>query len=277
MQIKLPKRTSGSHKGAQGRVLVVGGSKEYYGAPILGALGAEYSGADLISLSLPKQNETVAKHYSLNFFIRPFKGEDLSDADVQNIIDYSKRQHALVIGNGLGWLGQGNDDTKAALLKILEQIKIPTVVDADGIIPEILNYLDRKVPTAITPHAGEFRRLFNCEPTKENVVECAKQYQLTILLKGTTDFVASSDGELYENKTGCPEMRVGGTGDVLSGIVGSFISQGLTPFEACGSAAFCFGKCGEFLKSNRLCLTAHQAALNLTHILWLLQSAPEVL
>lgn len=274
MQIKLPKRADGSHKGQQGRVLVVGGSKEYYGAPILAALGAEYSGADLISLSLPKQNESVAKHYSLNFFIRPFKGEDLSDEDVQSIVDYSKRQHALVIGNGLG---QGNSDTKAALLKILEQIKISTVVDADGIISEILGALDRKVPTAITPHAGEFRRLFNCEPTKENVVECAKKHQLTILLKGSTDFVASQDGVLYENKTGCPEMRVGGTGDVLSGIVGSFISQGLTPFEACCSAAFCFGKCGEFLKSNRLCLTAHQAALNLTHILWLLQSAPEVL
>lgn len=250
MKIKFPERLPHGYKGEQGRILVVGGSKEYYGAPILTALGAEHSGADLITIYLPSQHVQAAKNYSLNFFIKPFKDENLSETDVNSIVENSLRQHVLVIGNGLG----KKEDTHAALLKILKQIKIPTVIDAEGLLPEVLRIKDKEI--ILTPHAKEFVRVFGCEASKKNLIACAKKYKVTVLLKGPMDLIASSSGEFYENDTGCPEMRVGGTGDVLAGIVGSFISQGFSAFEACCSAAHYWGRCGSLLSRQRSCLTA---------------------
>lgn len=254
MQIKLPQHARNSHKGEHGKVLVVGGSAEYYGAPILAALGAEQSGADLITLYLPPQHIQAAKHYSLNFFVRPFETENLSEKDVQSIAEDASNQHVLVMGNGLG----KSTDSRAALLKILQLVRIPIVIDAEGLIPEILGVVRKSKQVVLTPHAKEFSRTFGCEPNKKNLLACAKKHKITVLLKGPTDLIATSSGDFYENETGCSEMRVGGTGDVLAGIVGSFISQNLNLFDACCSAAYYWGKCGECLMQQQQWLTAHE-------------------
>ncbi|NRA73597.1 MAG: NAD(P)H-hydrate dehydratase [Rickettsiales bacterium] len=256
MQFKLPTHQNNSHKGQVGKVLIVGGNKQYYGAPILTALGAENSGADLITLFLPDEHINVAKTYSLNFFLKSFEKEYLSEQDIEAILTTANDNHVLIIGNGLG----KNSETKSAVIKILTDIKIPVVVDAEALFPDILNINNKNL--TLTPHRREFEKLFDCKPTSENVQQQAIQYSSNILLKGSTDIVASAHGHLYENKKTCPQMRVGGTGDVLAGIVGSFISQELDPYTACCSAVYYFGKCGEKLIKQTKWLSAHKMISN---------------
>ncbi len=245
----LPSFDSNSHKGEKGKVLIVAGSHKYYGAPIFAALGAEHSGADLITLFLPEKHLATARNYSLNLFLDTFIQHDLGLKDIGLIVDEASRNDVLIIGSGVGT----DQDTKKAIIKILEEISIPVVLDAEALFPEILN-IKRKSEWVITPHKGEFRRLFNLEPTEQNVSSMSKQHDLTILLKAPVDIIAYK-GEIHLNKTGCPLMRVGGTGDVLAGIVGSYISQGLKPFDAAISGAYYWGKCGESLSTKQKSFT----------------------
>jgi len=254
MQFKLPTHKKNSHKGQVGKVLIVGGSEQYYGAPILAALGAENSGADLITLFLPSEHIQAAKTYSLNLFIRELKKPFLSEKDVAPILKETAESHSLLIGNGVG----KRKETKAAIIKILAGSKIPTVIDAEALLPEILAVNSRGRNFILTPHQKEFERVFGCAATPENAKRQAVQHSLTILLKGPVDIITSPDGDLYENKEGCPEMRVGGTGDALAGIVASFISQGMDPYAACCSAAYHFGKCGSVLAKKHRWLSAYK-------------------
>jgi NAD(P)H-hydrate epimerase len=242
---KLPKFEKNSHKGEKGKVMIVGGSYKYYGAPIFTALAAENSGADLITLFLPNKHIEVAKNYSLNLFLHAFVQSDLGLKDTGLIIDESTRNHVMVIGNGLGI----DADTIRAIVMILKEVKIPCVIDAEALVPEILEIKD-KSHWVITPHKGEFQRVFGLEASKDNVVRMAKEHGMTILVKGAVDFIASLDGQLVANETGCPQMRVGGTGDALAGIVASYIAQGLTNFDAAKSATYYFGKVGEIVSEK---------------------------
>lgn len=236
----LPEFKSDSHKGEQGKVLVVGGNYRYYGAPIFTSLAAEASGADLITVFLPQKHVETAKHYSLNLFLHQFVQSDFGLKDIGLIIDEATRHHVLIIGNGIG----DDLDTKRAICKVLEEVEIPVVIDASALIPEILDVPNKK-DWVITPHAGEFKRLFDLEANEKNAQQMAEKYGITILLKGSVDIIASGSGELLKNETGCPQMRVGGTGDALAGIVGSYISQGLSCFDAARSSSYYFGMVGE--------------------------------
>ena len=263
MQFKLPIHQKNSHKGQAGKVLIVGGSSQYYGAPILTALGAENSGADLITLFLPPEHIQAAKNYSLNLFLYPFKNPYLSEKDSTAILKAAQENHALVIGNGLG----KKKETKTAVLKILSGLKIPAIIDAEALFPEILKIKKKDKNFILTPHKKEFERAFNCTATQKNVKQQALNHSIVILLKGPTDIIASSNGKIYENKKNCPQLRVGGTGDVLAGIVGSFISQKLDPYTACCSAAYYFGKSGEKSKKKSKWLSAHKIVYSFSEML----------
>jgi len=241
----LPKRDPNSHKGEQGKVMIVGGSNKYYGAPIICALGAEKAGADLINLFLPSPFLLTAQNYSLNFFLHSFVKGNLGLKDIGLIIDEANKNHVVVIGPGLG----KEKDTVKALCMILRELNVPIVLDADALTPEILE-IDKCSPWIITPHKGEFTSLFGTNANETNIVTSAKKHSLTILVKGREDIIASHD-KLYINRTGCPEMRVGGTGDALAGIIGSYISQGLNPFDVCITSAHYYGKAGETLAKTK--------------------------
>lgn len=250
--MKLPERARISHKGEQGRVAIVAGSKEYYGAPIYNALGAECSGADLITLFLPEQHLQIAKSSSLNLFLREYVKGDLGLKDLGLILNESEKNHVLLMGSGLGH----DKDTLRVIKLILENVKIPVVLDAEALFPDILE-IKHEANWVITPHRGEFKRLFGMEATESNVIECAKNHGITVLLKAPIDII-SNGVSTYANATGCPEMRVGGTGDGLAGITASFISQGLTPYEAACSAAHYFGLAGEDLAKHNFCFTTQE-------------------
>lgn len=247
--IKLPVFDPKSHKGERGKVLIVGGSHKYYGSPIFNAIGAEQSGADLITLFMPKEHIDAAKMYSLNIFLNDFVTQDLGLRDIGMIMQASEHNHAMLIGSGVAL----DIDTTHAIELILRDVRIPVVIDGDALQPEILQ-IKKSSKWIVTPHGGEYKRMFGEAVSEQSVLKNAKKHHMCIVAKGTVDYI--SDGEqVYANHTGCPQMRVGGTGDALAGIITSYIAQGFSPFEASKAACHYFGALGEFLASESHSIT----------------------
>ncbi len=247
--MKSPSRKIDSHKGENGKVLVVGGNEIFFGAPIFAARGVEESGADLILLYVPPEHKEAAKNAGRNFILYSFSDSHLTLDDYDLIHELESSVDVLLIGNGIG----KDPESYEALLRILNTSEIPVVIDADGLIPEILS-AHRRSPWIITPHEGEFQRIFSLPGTKENVHAMAGKYGMTILRKGPVDII--SDGSaVTENTSGVPEMTVGGTGDALAGITAGFMARGLSPLESCELSAFILGKCGEELSESRASFT----------------------
>ncbi len=253
VELRLPVWTLDSRKGQQGRVMVVGGSPECYGAPILACMGAEAAGADLVGAVMPTEHLEAAKRCSLNLFLYGFNGKILSCADVNNIIAISEKYDVLVIGNGIGKSFESRD----AVLEILERVDMPIVLDAEALIPEILDIraAKNKQSWLLTPHHTEFKKLFSQEINLKNIHKLAEKHSITLCVKGMIDYVASPDF-FYENRTGVPQMRIGGTGDALAGIMGAYYSMGMDPFNAAKTAIFFWGRCGEVMMQKSYTLSA---------------------
>lgn len=218
------KRDPNSHKGDNGKVMIVGGSPIFHGAPILCSLGAEYSGVDLVFPYMPSKHEQVARTHSLNFIIHTFEKDHLSEKDVKPILELSEKMDVVVIGPGLG----DDKETISAIKSLLSKLEKPTVIDASALI--YTNSLPEQ--SILTPHRGEFKKLTGDEPTPENVQKWAENLKATILCKGPKDIIASVD-HLIISDTGNSLMTVGGTGDVLSGLIGGLLAQKDDPIEAC--------------------------------------------
>ena len=243
----LPKRDENAHKGDFGRVLLLCGSRGYTGAAYFAAMGALRTGAGLVYLGVPESIYAI-EAVKLNepvFFPLPEQGGRLSEAAVPEILEKIPRMDAVLIGPGLG-LGQGSF---AVLKAVLTHAACPVVVDADGItllVPHMDILRGREAPTILTPHDGEFTRLFG--PVGEDRMASARAAALEsrgiMLLKGHRTCVTDGIRE-YRNTTGNPGMAVGGSGDVLAGVLVSLLGQGLEPLEAAACAAWLHGKAGD--------------------------------
>lgn len=243
----LPKRDENAHKGNFGRVLLLCGSRGYTGAAYFAAMGALRTGAGLVYLGVPESIYAI-EAVKLNepvVFPLPEQGGRLSEAAVPEILEKIPRMDAVLIGPGLG-LGQG---CFAVLQAVLTHAACPVVVDADGItllVPHMDILRGREAPTILTPHDGEFARLFG--PVGEDRMASAREAALEsrgiVLLKGHRTCITDGTRE-YRNPTGNPGMAVGGSGDVLAGILTSLLGQGLEPLEAAACAAWLHGKAGD--------------------------------
>ncbi len=243
----LPKRDENAHKGDFGRVLLLCGSRGYTGAAYFAAMGALRTGAGLVYLGVPESIYAI-EAVKLNepvVFPLPEQGGRLSEAAVPEILEKLPRMDAVLIGPGLG-LGQGSF---AVLKAVLTHAACPVVVDADGItllVPHMDILRGREAPTILTPHDGEFTRLFG--PVAEDRMASARAAALEsrgiMLLKGHRTCVTDGIRE-YRNTTGNPGMAVGGSGDVLAGVLVSLLGQGLEPLEATACAAWLHGKAGD--------------------------------
>ncbi len=251
-----PKRESSSHKGENGRVLIVGGSVEYYGPPILAGLGALRSGADLVYLYVPECNYEVTRNASPNFIVRKFTGNFLSEQNVGLIVEFGKRCDSVVIGPGLN----DRKETVKAAMGIVKDLNVPTVLDADAIaVLKKIKKFPLEQPLVITPHSKEFENLVDkdmvvaADDPKSMVYlrSLCMDLHINVLLKGATDFVCSDEGVVETNVTGNAGMTVGGTGDVLAGLVGGFLAQGMEGFDAARAGAYFSGKAGDYLKKKR--------------------------
>ena len=243
----LPDRDKNAHKGDFGKILLLCGSRGYTGAAALAAMGALRSGAGLVYLGVPESIYAIEAVKLTEAIVLPLPddGGKLSPDALPEIRTLLSKMDAVLIGCGLGQ----SEGTLAAVRTVLEEFPGPVVVDADGInlLAKHMDILrERHAPTILTPHAGEFARIGgNNEADRVAETErFAKEYGCILLLKGHETVI--SDGvESYVNQTGNPGMAVGGSGDVLSGIIVSLLGQGIEPLKAAACGAWLHGKAGD--------------------------------
>lgn len=248
----LPDRDPWGHKGNYGKILLLCGSRGYTGAAALSAMGALRTGAGLVFLGVPESIYAIEAMKLNEPVVFPLPDEEgkLSEIAIDEIVDRLSRMDAVLIGCGLGQ-SQG---TMAVLRAVLETAECPVVVDADGInlLAQNISLLrERTAPTILTPHDGEFARLGGIltEDRMTSTREFAKQTGCVLLLKGHRTCI--SDGEVcYENSTGNPGMAVGGSGDVLAGMIVSLLGQGIASLEAAACGAWLHGAAGDLCASQ---------------------------
>jgi ADP-dependent NAD(P)H-hydrate dehydratase len=242
----LKPRGSDAHKGDNGAVAVVGGSRIYHGAPFLAASAALRSGVDLTYLCVPPLLLTAVRALSPNLIVIPRPDVKLTVGAVNKLMKWLPDVDAAVIGPGLG---RQKPDGAVRLVSELASKGAKLVLDADALRTPIVDAAKGR-EAVITPHGGEFKRLFDIdlgasvESRSERVREMAERSGLTVLLKGQIDVI--SDGErVAVNHTGSPAMTAGGTGDVLSGVVAGLMAKRLEPFDAACLGAYFNGLAGE--------------------------------
>ena len=258
----IPARKSASRKGDNGIVLVIGGSYIYHGAPILSSLAALRCGTDLVYTSVPKINVTPTRAISPNLIVIPLVDQKLTLGAVKKLVGALPRNlHSATIGMGLAI------QEKNSLLHLVESLlnrDVRLSLDASALIPEVLPLLANK-NIVVTPHAGEFKRLFGYVPSdsKNERIQLVEKYALdngvTILLKGPTDII-SNGNTTYLCEKNTPAMTVGGTGDVLSGLVAGLLSNNRNSLESAAAAAFICGLTGKQVQEK---LGLHMTSMDL--------------
>ncbi|MFN3804159.1 MAG: NAD(P)H-hydrate dehydratase [Pyrobaculum sp.] len=246
-----------SKKGDHGRVLIIGGSLEYSGAPVYVAKAALRGGVDLAVIAAPEPAAYAAKTHGPEVIATPLRGERLSRSHVPQVIKLAEKFDVVAIGPGLGT----EEETPEAVREIHTALagKKPLVIDADAI--KALAGIRAEGVAVFTPHAGEFKVLtgveapLELERRAEVAREWAERLGAVILLKGRYDVI--SDGRRVKiNATGTPAMTVGGTGDVLTGLVAAFLTKSSDPLEAAAVAAFVNGLAGELAAGESFHITA---------------------
>ncbi len=248
-------RPAESHKGDFGRLLVIGGSEIFSGAPALAALAALRSGVDIVYVAAPQRTAHTISAMSPNLITLKLEGDYLNPRNVATIRRHMRGVTAVVMGPGLG-LNRETEEAVEQIIKITEQLRIPLLLDADGLKAFSKSKRRVKNPLVLTPHAGEYRILTGEELSESvdkrvtSIRKAAQDLDAIILLKSNVDLI--SDGERVKlNFTGNPGMTVGGTGDILSGVVGGLMAQGIDPFEAAVAGAFINGAAGDFVREER--------------------------
>jgi len=256
----LPKRQREAHKGDFGHVFVVGGARGMLGAAFLAAKAAARSGAGLVTLGLPRSlQETAAGMLPevMTLGLAETEAGSLHKMAGEQIRDYLGRVTTLVLGPGLST----HPETVALVREILPEVRVPCVLDADGLNAfelrrqyrdEPVNFpLQEEVPLVITPHPGEMARLL-VQDTRAiqgdrlgTAERAAGEWRCTVVLKGARTIVALPDGQTFINPTGNPGMATGGSGDVLAGMIGGLLAQGIPPGRAAAAAVYLHGRAGD--------------------------------
>ncbi len=248
--IKLPKRKKDSKKGDNGKILVVGGSKDYIGAVALAGLAALRSGADWVTVVAPEKVAWAVNCLSPDLVTVKLKGHYFSPKHAKEIINLSKKHDVVLIGNGIGQ----KEETRKFLKKIIKKINNLKVIDADGI--KSLSSNDLK-STIITPHIKELEIFMENSKIKKLIIKmiidekniqkkalliknCLQGFldkNNVILLKGHIAIIISKN-KIYYNQTGSPGMTKAGTGDVLAGLCAGFLGQSRDLMQSAVNASY---------------------------------------
>jgi NAD(P)H-hydrate epimerase len=250
---KVPRGPS-AHKGDFGRLLVIGGSEVYSGAPTLVSLGAMRTGVDIVYVAAPSKTAYAISSISPDLITIKLDGNNLKPRNMETLKPYLDMVTAVAVGPGLGLNPETIDFVKLCVEEV-EHAGKPLLLDADGLKAFANFKRPLKVPLVLTPHAGEYAILTG-ETLPENqeervmaIQKTAKKLGAVVLVKGKVDYICSPE-RFKLNFTGNPGMTVGGTGDVLSGIVGGLMAQNVDPFEAAVAGAFVNGAAGDFVASE---------------------------
>lgn len=248
----VPQVPEDAHKGGRGTVLVIGGGP-FTGAPCLAALAAHRCGIDLVYVAVPGAVADVVKGFSMDLIVEPVgtaATRKLGPQGMAEVMKWEDRSDAVVLGPGIGDDADTLELADMVYQRLAEKGK-PVVVDADA-LKALANkgQLPGHPGAVLTPHAGEFERLSGSPLPKdldarvEAVRTLADKLGCTVLSKGQVDVV--SDGTRVKlNDNGNPAMATGGTGDVLSGVVGAMLAKGMDAFDAARTAAFISGAAGD--------------------------------
>lgn len=249
------RRSPDAHKGQFGRLLVIGGSELFTGAPTLVALAAYRTGTDLVFVAAPEKAAQAISSISPNLITIKLPGEILAPEHLRLLREDIGKASALAVGPGLG-LSKKTVSAVRKIVEIAQKEKKPLLLDADGL--KALGIVRRTMfdgSTVVTPHAGEFQAISGKAPSRDmktrtnEVRHFASRSGAVVLLKGHTDII--SDGVRVKlNNTGNPGMTVGGTGDVLSGIVAGLMAQGIDGFRAAVAGAFVNGAAGDLAQEQ---------------------------
>lgn len=243
----LPDRDPWGHKGNFGKVLLLCGSRGFTGAAYLAAMGALRTGAGLVFLGVPDSIYTIeaVKLNEAIVFPLPDRNGTLSRSAIPEILDRAKNVDCVLAGCGLGQ----SEDVKMVVEAVLMHAECPVILDADGInvLSGHMNLLrGRNKPTILTPHDGEFIHSGGAiqDDRMASAAQAAQNWNSIVLLKGHETCI--TDGTVhYWNQTGNPGMAVGGSGDLLAGMIAGLIGQGIAPLEAAACAAFLHGTAGD--------------------------------
>lgn len=256
---KLKKRPPDTDKGDYGHVFVLAGSTGYTGAAYLCAQAAILSGSGLVTSGIPKSLNTIMAVKLTEVMTKPLPetaGGSFALTAFDEIVEIAGWVDVIAIGPGLSQ----NSETQLLVKRLITNINRTMVIDADGInaLAEEVDVLKhRNAPCILTPHPGEFARLLDIskdDVQKERLrlaVEFARKYNLIFVLKGHETVVVNGSGDTYINKTGNPGMATAGCGDVLTGIIASFVGQGMTAFEAARLAVYVHGKAGDLAAKEK--------------------------
>jgi NAD(P)H-hydrate epimerase len=256
-------RKADSHKKDFGDIFILAGSSRFSGAAVLCAESALRSGAGLVTLGIPKSiNNAMIKIKPKEVMTLPLpetNEQTLSLSAYKKIKDFIKGIDILVIGPGLG----DNNSTYKLVRQIISTIDKRIVIDADGLNALVgnLNILKRpngrQFDAILTPHPGEMSRLIGLDIAKiqknrkDIAKKFAKDYNVTVVLKGYRTEVTDYQGNFYTNSTGNPGMSTAGSGDVLTGMIGAFFGQGLNAFEAAKYAVYLHGLAGDLAAKEK--------------------------
>ena len=246
-------RPDDSNKGTLGSLLCICGSYGMAGAAIMAGKAALRCGIGLLKIAVPKSIYPVCATNILESVYYPLEETSngvISSKSTDFLLEKCEKSSAVVIGCGLSVC----DDTKNLVQSVITNCEKPLVIDADALNcicnkPEILKNL--KAPAIITPHPGEMARLLHSTPKTVNshrentAIDFAKKFGVVTVLKGAGTIIASPDGEVYINHTGNSGMATGGSGDILSGIIGSLLAQGASPINAAAAGVFLHGTIGD--------------------------------
>ncbi len=233
--IRYPIPNEMSHKGQNGRLLIIGGGP-YIGAPAMAALAASRVGADLVHIATPESSFHEISSFSPTFLMHRLPGDHLTTGSIEALLELSERCDSVLIGPGLGT----DPETMDAVRSFCTRCDRPMVIDADAITAMSKSDIKRDAPTIYTPHHSEYARLAG----DVDQMDASKELGAVIVLKGKEDIITDGSS-IRTNVTGCAGMTSGGTGDVLAGIISGLLSKGMTAFDAGCLGAYICGKAGE--------------------------------
>ncbi len=255
----VPARAADAHKGVFGHLLIVAGSPGFTGAAFLACEGALRSGVGLVTLGVPAGLNSIMETKTTEAMTLPLPETDrhtLSCDAVEPALEFAGKCSAIALGPGISRDGE----TQRFVHRFLEKAELPAVVDADG-LNALAGNLDvlgaRAAPMVLTPHPGEMSRLVgkstaDIQRDREGcALAFAKERNVVLVLKGAGTVIASPEGDVAVNTTGGAGLASGGTGDVLTGLIGGLLAQGISAWDSAVIGVYLHGLAGDLAAEER--------------------------
>ena len=244
----IQERDQNSHKGENGKVLVIGGSESFIGAVAFAGMACFRTGVDITVIAAPSKVAWSINSIYPEIITRKLQGDFINYDNLREVVEMAEKFDCVLIGNGIGL----EESTKDFVREFVKVVSVPKVIDADALKALNIHEIDNAI---ITPHQTEFEIItgeelpFDINQRAQLVSSFARE-KLVVLLKGNIDIISDGNNVKF-NKTGNPAMTKGGTGDVLAGLCAGFLALTKDMFNSAYYAAYLNGKMGDYLLKEK--------------------------